>query len=60
MVRKLQLKGWDIERTVLTKIELRRRCVTDYELIAITQTLGVTLDELLLPKTPDVRSFFAD
>jgi len=59
LVRKLQLRGWDIERTVLTKIENRRRCITDYELIAIAQTLGVTINELLPPENPDVRSFFA-
>ena len=58
MARQLQLKGWDAERTILTKIELRRRCITDYELIAIAQTLGVTLNELLSPEMPNVRSFF--
>ena len=30
--RELQLAGWDVERSVITKIELRRRCITDYEI----------------------------
>lgn len=47
MVGKLQLNGWDIERTVLTKIENGRRCITDYELILLAKVLGVTLNELL-------------
>jgi len=54
--RKLQLAGWDVERTVLTKIELRRRCLTDYELLILAKTLGVTLNDLV-PKAPDLKSF---
>lgn len=54
--RKLQLSGWDVERTVLTKIELRRRCLTDYELLLLAKTLGVTLNDLV-PKSPDLNFF---
>jgi len=54
--RELQLAGWDVERTVLTKIELRRRCLTDYELLILANTLGVTLNDLV-PKSPDLKSF---
>jgi len=46
LARKLQIYGWDVERTLITKIELRRRCITDYELIAIADVLGISLDEL--------------
>jgi len=58
MVRRLQLKGWDIERTILTKIELQHRCLTDYELIAIADVLGVSLNDLLPPKVGSLRDFF--
>ena len=46
MARELQLAGWDLGRTGVTKIELRERCVSDYELIIMAQVLGVDLDEL--------------
>ena len=46
LARELQLVGWDAGRTLITKIELRERCVTDYELIVMAQVLSVGLDEL--------------
>lgn len=46
LARKLQIYGWDVERTVITKIELRRRCITDYELIAIAEILEISIDKL--------------
>lgn len=46
MARELQLAGWDVERTVITKIELQRRCLTDYELILVAHVLAVALDDL--------------
>ena len=49
--RELQLAGWDVERTVLTKIELRRRCITDYELLLMVKTLGAGLASLAVPKS---------
>ncbi len=55
LARKLQLNGWDVERTVITKIELHRRCITDYELLAIADVLGVSLDSLARPR-PKIRS----
>lgn len=55
--RALQLAGWDVERTVLTKIELRRRCLTDYELLAIVKTLGVSLNDLV-PKRLELKRYF--
>ncbi len=52
LARKLQLYGWDVERTVVTKIELRQRCVTDFELIAIAEVLNISLDKLAQGKPP--------
>ena len=46
LARELQLRGWDAGRTLITKIELRERCVTDYELIVLAQVLSVRLDDL--------------
>ncbi len=46
LARELQLIGWDAGRTLITKIELRERCVTDYELIVLARVLSVGLDEL--------------
>ena len=46
VARKLQLLGWDVERTVITKIELRRRCITDYELLLFTRVLELSLETL--------------
>ena len=54
LARKLQLYGWDVERTIITKIELRRRCITDYELIAIAEVLDMSLD-LLATGRPSIR-----
>ena len=54
--RELQLAGWDVERTVITKIELRRRCITDYELLLMVKTLGAGLGSLALPKESDLRA----
>ena len=46
LARELQLRGWDAGRTLITKIELRERCVTDYELIVLARVLSVRLDDL--------------
>ena len=46
LARELQLRGWDAGRTLITKIELRERCVTDYELVVLAQVLSVHLDDL--------------
>ena len=46
LARELQLRGWDAGRTLVTKIELRERCVTDYELIVLARVLSVCLDDL--------------
>ena len=46
LARELQLRGWDAGRTLITKIELRERCVTDYELVVLARVLSVRLDDL--------------
>jgi hypothetical protein len=54
IARELQLAGWDVERSVITKIELRRRCITDYELMLILATLGATFSSLKPPKPAEL------
>jgi len=44
LARRLQLAGWDVDRTLIARIELRTRCITDMELLALAKTLGVKLD----------------
>jgi transcriptional regulator with XRE-family HTH domain len=46
VVAKLQLFGWDLGRTTWTKIELGERTVTDCELFAIAEVLGLDLGGL--------------
>lgn len=57
LARRLQLAGWDIDRTVLTKIELKRRCLNDYEMLQIAKVLGVTLNQLV-PTKVKLLGFF--
>ena len=54
--RELQLAGWDVGRTLITKIELRRRCITDYELLVMLKTLGAGLGALASPRESDLRA----
>jgi ribosome-binding protein aMBF1 (putative translation factor) len=56
LTRKLQLAGWDVERSVITKIELRRRCITDYELLILARTLGVNVNSFAAPKSDEIIS----
>ena len=56
--RELQLAGWDVERSVVTKIELRRRCITDYELLLMIRTLGVPLSSLRTPNADELSELF--
>lgn len=46
LAARLQLFGWDIGRTTWTKIELGERTVSDCELIAVAEVLGISLDAL--------------
>lgn len=44
LARELQLLGWDVDRTLIARIELKRRCVTDMELLLLAEVLEATLD----------------
>lgn len=43
----LQLKGYDMDKNVITRIETNKRYVTDIELKAFCEVLNVTYDELI-------------
>ncbi len=45
--------GLDINQSKVSKIELRKRTVTDYELKALADVLGVTADFLLEDTSKD-------
>ena len=47
LAEKLQLKGIDVDKNAVQRIECGKRFVTDIEIIAIADTLGVSLDALL-------------
>ena len=40
-------RGWDMDRAMVAKIELRLRSITDFELIKLCETTGVKPGELL-------------
>jgi transcriptional regulator with XRE-family HTH domain len=44
LARRLQLAGWDVDRSLIARIELRTRCLTDVELLTIARCLKVGLD----------------
>lgn len=44
---KLQLQGIDLDKNAIQRIECGKRFVTDIELKAFAQILGITADELL-------------
>lgn len=43
----LQLRGYDMDKNVITRIETNKRYVTDIELKALCEVLGVTYEELI-------------
>ena len=43
---KCQRAGWDISRGTLAKIEAGIRCVSDSELLLLSQALGVSVSDL--------------
>lgn len=47
LARRLQLGGWDVDRTLIARIELQTRCITDMELLTLAKTLGVKLDSFI-------------
>ena len=44
---KLQLRGYDMGKNVITRIETIKRYVTDIELKALCEVLDVTYDDLI-------------
>lgn len=42
LAHKLQLAGYDMDKNVITRIETNKRYVTDIELRALSQVLGVS------------------
>ncbi len=47
LLTQLQIKGIDLNASGLSKLEGQLRSVNDYELVAIADTLGVTINWLL-------------
>jgi transcriptional regulator with XRE-family HTH domain len=50
LAAKLGRLGWDISRGTLAKIEAGVRCVSDFELLMLSRTLGVGIEDLFPPK----------
>lgn len=42
LAHKLQLAGYDIDKNVITRIETNKRYVTDIELRALSEVLGIS------------------
>lgn len=49
LAAKMQLNNIEISQKVISRIEKQERFVTDYELLAFSQVLGVSVDDLLAP-----------
>lgn len=47
LLTKLQIKGIDINASGLSKLEGQLRSVTDVELVALSEALGVSIDWLV-------------
>lgn len=47
LAHKLQLAGYDMDKNVITRIETNKRYVTDIELRALSQVLGVSYAYLI-------------
>lgn len=43
----LQLKGYDMDKNVITRIETNKRYVTDIEIKALCEVLNVSYDKLI-------------
>ncbi|MGA2868308.1 MAG: helix-turn-helix transcriptional regulator [Verrucomicrobiota bacterium] len=41
-----QRKGWDISRFTIAKIESRSRCVADFELVLLSESLEIQVADL--------------
>ena len=47
LAHELQLKGYDIDKNVITRIETKKRYVTDVELKAFTEIFHVSYEYLI-------------
>ena len=47
LAEKLQVNGLDVDKNAIQRIEAGKRFVTDIELLALSNTLNVTLPELI-------------
>lgn len=47
LARELQIRGCDMDKNVITRIEPQKRYVTDIEIKKICEVFGVTFEELL-------------
>ena len=52
LVARLNLRGWDISRETLAKIETRIRWVADFELLELAAALGVDAGQMLKMAQP--------
>lgn len=50
LTAKLQIEGLDIDRPMLTRIELKQREVYDYEALGIAKALNIPIEELFNKK----------
>ena len=46
LARELQIKGCDMDKNVITRIETQKRYVTDIEIQKLREVFGVTFEEL--------------
>jgi transcriptional regulator with XRE-family HTH domain len=53
--RRCEAAGWHVARSVLAKVEGQTRSVSDHELVALAQALGVNVAKLLGPSLPQKR-----
>ncbi|KKI51091.1 hypothetical protein CHK_1478 [Christensenella hongkongensis] len=47
MAKKLQLDGYDVDNHFIRRVETGERFVTDIEIKMLSQTLGISLEELI-------------
>lgn len=47
MAAKCQLKGWDVSRDIIARIETQTRCITDIEAQTLARILAVPIAKLI-------------
>lgn len=52
LLAQLQVRGIDINQSALSDIEGQNRKISDRELLAVAEILGVSLDTLFSPELP--------